>query len=186
MNGEYIKGMEHAYTLVSQANNEMLSLWLKNTFLTWQWWFGVTLTIVPWISWMKFRKKESSHRLLFVGFFVMLICSWLDLMGILFGLWSYYDNVVPFSPAFLPWDFTLLPVSIMYLLQIKPKISPFIKAIAFSVFSSFLAEPFFVWIGTYNPKHWKYIYSFPIVILIYLISDWFSKRPYFEKLYRPE
>ena len=59
----------------------------------------------------------------------MLICSWLDLMGILFGLWSYYDNVVPFSPAFLPWDFTLLPVVIMFLLQIKPKINPIIKAI---------------------------------------------------------
>jgi len=51
-----------------------------------------------------------------------------------------------------------------------------------SVFSSFMAEPFFVWVGIYNPKHWKCIYSFPIIIGIYLASDWFSKRSQFEKL----
>ncbi|MDR3586272.1 MAG: hypothetical protein P4L59_13270 [Desulfosporosinus sp.] len=182
MNNEYVKRAENAYSLITQANNDMISLWLTHTFLTWQWWFGVSLTIVPWVLWILFRKNESTNRLLFVGFFVMLISSWLDLMGILFGLWSYYRNVVPFSPAFIPWDFTLLPVTIMFLLQIKPKISPLIKAITFSVFSSFMAEPFFVWIGTYNPKHWRHIYSFPIFIAIYLVSDWISKGVHFEKL----
>lgn len=182
MEQTYINGMERAYSLILQANHLMISLWLKNTFLHWQWWLGVCLAIIPWVLWLIFRKKESTNRLLFTGFFVMLIASWLDLMGILFGLWSYYHNVVPFSPAFVPWDFTLLPVSIMFLLQVKPQMSPIIKAIAFSIFSSFIGEPFFVWIGIYNPKHWEYIYSFPIVIVIYLVSDWFSKRPHFEKL----
>lgn len=182
MNSEYVKAIEHSYTLISQANTDMISLWLEYTFLTWQWWLGVALTIVPWIAWIIFKKKESANRLLFVGLFVMLISAWLDLMGILFGLWSYYSNVVPFSPAFLPWDFTLLPVTVMFLLQIKPKISPFIKAVAFSGFSSFIAEPFFNMIGIYNPSHWKYIYSFPIIIVIYLISDWLSKRMYFERI----
>lgn len=182
MNAEYIKAMEHAHNLISQSNNEMISLWFKYTFLGWRWWFGVALTIIPWILWIIFRKKESTNRLLFIGFFVILISSWLDIMGILFGLWSYYYKVAPFSPAFIPWDFTLLPVGIMFLLQIKPKISPILKAIAFSVLSSFIAEPFFVWIGIYNPKNWKYIYSFPIILAIYLICDWLSKRPHFEKL----
>ena len=182
MHNQYQKGMEEAYNLISQSNNIMIDLWLKHTFLTWRWWLGVCLAIIPWVLWIIFKKKESTNRLLFVGFFVIIICSWLDLMGILFGLWSYYHNVVPFSPAFIPWDFTMLPVSIMFLLQIKPKIRPIIKAIAFAVFSSFIAEPFFVWIGTYNPTHWKYIYSFPIFLVIYLISDWFSKRSFFKKL----
>lgn len=160
----------------------MIKVWVKYSFLTWQWWLGVCLATIPWVVWMIFKKKESTHRLLLVGLFVMLIASWLDLMGILFGLWSYYFNVVPFSPSSIPWDFTLLPVSIMFLLQFKPTFSPIIKAIGFSVFSSFMAEPFFVWLGTYNPKHWRYIYSFPIVIVIYLVSDWLSKRVHFEKL----
>lgn len=182
MNNEYLKGMEDAYNLISQANVNMISIWLKYTFLTWQWWFGVCLTIIPWVLWLILRRKESTNRLLFTGLFVILISSWFDIIGILFGLWSYYYNVVPFSPAFIPWDFTLLPVTIMFLLQIKPKISPIIKAIVLSVVSSFIVEPFLVWIGVYNPKHWKYIYSFPIIIVIYLVSDWLSKRSHFEKL----
>jgi hypothetical protein len=57
-----------------------------------------------------------------------------------------------------------------------------LKAIIFSVASSFIAEPIFVAIGLYNPKQWKYIYSFPVVIIIYLIADWLSKRKDFEKI----
>ena len=41
---EYKKGMEVAYSLISQANNDMISLWLRHTFLTWQWWFGLSLS----------------------------------------------------------------------------------------------------------------------------------------------
>ncbi len=179
---DYIKGMENSYSLISQANDEMIHLWLSNTFLTWQWWLGVSLATVPWVIWIIFRRKESTNRLLLAGLFAILISSWLDIMGILFGLWSYHYNVVPFSPAFVPWDFTLLPVTIMFFLQIKPYIKPLIKATVFSVCSSFIAEPIFVWIGIYNPKHWEHIYSFPIVIAIYLICDWISKRNHFERL----
>jgi hypothetical protein len=182
MSMEHIKGMEDAYSLISQANIHMISLWLKYTFLSWQWWFGICLSIIPWVVWIKFRKKDSTNRLLLAGLFVILISSWLDVIGILFGLWSYYYNVVPFSPPFIPWDFTLLPVAVMTSLQITFKISPFIRAIVFSAVSSFIMEPLFVSLGFYNPKHWRYIYSFPIFILIYLVSVWISKRQNFEIL----
>lgn len=182
MNNEYIKGMENAYRLISQANNDMISLWVKYTVFGWRWWLGVTLAVVPWILWAIFRKKESTNRLLYTAFFIILLSSWLDVMGILFGLWSYHYNIVPFSPAFIPWDFTLLPVTVMFFIQIKPQISPIKKAIVFSVMSSFIAEPIFVWIDIYNPKHWKFIYSFPIIIIIYLMCDWFSKRQHFENI----
>lgn len=179
---QYHKVMEHAFSLIAQANQEMISNWLKNTLFGWEWWLGITLAIIPWAAWLIFRKKESTYRLLLAGMFVMLISSWLDVMGILFGLWSYYHNVVPFSPSFVPWDFTLLPVITMFLLQLKPAIKPIYKAIVFAFFSSFVGEPIFVWLGLYNPKHWEYIYSFPIIIAIYLVADWISKRTDFEEL----
>jgi hypothetical protein len=182
MNNEYIQGMEHAFSLITQANKEMINLWINDTFLGWHWWIGVALSIIPWVLWLILRKKESTYRLLFTGLFVILIASWLDILGVLFGLWSYYYNVVPFSPAFVPWDFTLLPVTIMFFLQVKPDIRPIYKAIVFSLLSSFVGEPIFVILDIYNPKHWKYIYSLPIVIAIYLVADWFSKRKAFEKL----
>jgi len=181
MTPEHLKGMEDAYSLITQANNNMITLWLKYTFLTWQWWFGLFLSIAPWITWIFLRKKESTNRLLFAGLLAILISSWFDILGIIFGLWSYYYSVVPFSPAFIPWDFTLLPVTIMLSLQYKFNMGPIKRAIAFSILSSFIIEPFFVWIGFYNPKHWEYIYSFPIIIVIYLLCDW-SKKSRFDKL----
>ncbi len=183
MNSNYFKGIENAYSLISQANSEMIDLWWKYTFLVdWQWWLGITLTIVPWVLWIIFRKKESTYRLLLAGFFALIVSSWFDLIGILFGLWSYYHKVIPLTPAFFPWDFSLIPVTIMFLLQIKPDTKPLIKGILFSIFTSFIAEPVFVWLDIYNPKHWEYIYSFPIYIIIYLLCDWFSKRQHFDGL----
>lgn len=182
MNNEYIKGVEAAYDLIKQSNKDMISVWFEFTLWSWQWWIGVVLAVVPWVLWFIFKKKESTNRLLFVGFFIILISSWLDIMGILFGLWSYYHNVVPFSPAFVPWDFSLLPVTVMFFLQIKPKIKPIYKALMFSILNCFIGEPLFVLLGIYNPKHWRYIYSFPIFITIYLLCDWFSKRSHFEEL----
>ena len=176
----YIQKIEAAFDLIKQSNIDMINLWLKDTLFTWEWWLGVALAIIPWVVWLIFRKKESTNRLLFAGFFVILISSWFDIIGILFGLWSYHHNVVPFSPAFIPWDFTLLPVAIMTLLQIKPHIRPIYKAITFSLLSCFVVEPGFVLIGLYNPKHWEYIYSFPIIIIIYLVADWCYKRRHFE------
>jgi len=62
MDPAYNKGMENAYTLIFQANKDMIGLWLKYTFLSWQWWFGVCLTIIPWILWGAFRKKEREYE----------------------------------------------------------------------------------------------------------------------------
>ncbi|MGM0875044.1 MAG: CBO0543 family protein [Bacillota bacterium] len=75
-----------------------------------KWWLGVGLPIIPWLLWFKFRKKESSDRLLYVGYFVILISSWLDIMGVALGWWFYKSKVIPVIPTYIPWDITLMPV----------------------------------------------------------------------------
>jgi hypothetical protein len=182
MNNEFANEIEKAYSLISQANKSMIDLWIKYELFTWRWWIGLSLTIIPWIAWILLRKKESTYRILFSGIIVMLISSWFDVVGILFGLWSYYYTVVPFSPAFIPWDFSLLPVAFMTSIQYKTNIKVIYKAIIFSVLSSFIIEPTFTLLELYNPKHWKFIYSLPIIFIIYLIGDWYSKRNSFNKI----
>ncbi|HWP98694.1 MAG TPA: CBO0543 family protein [Syntrophomonadaceae bacterium] len=182
MDPYYIQQMEVAYSLIHQADQLMTTLWLKYVLFGWRWWIGVFLMLAPWILWFIFRKKDSSDRLLYAGLFTILISSWFDVLGILFGLWSYYYPVVPFSPAFVPWDFSLLPVITMAFLQYKPKINPYLKAVIYSVIGSFIAQPLFVWMGYYNSKHWEHYYSFPIFFVIYLIAYKFSVATRFEKL----
>ncbi|WP_227939525.1 CBO0543 family protein [Alkalihalobacillus deserti] len=182
MNETLQEQTEKTYNLIVQANNQMLEIWKNDVLFTWQWWLGVGLTIIPWLLWIKYRKKDSTIRLLSAGFFVILISSWLDCLGVVLGLWYYVYEVFPFIPSYFPWDFSLLPVIIMVFIQIKPTTHPLIKGITFSGISSFLAEPFFIGIGLYRLLNWEHIYSFPIYIVIYLMADYISKRKTWDKV----
>lgn len=176
------ENVKEAYRLIIEANQKMMEIWLDEVLWTWQWWVVLLLAIVPWIVFFIFRKKESTSRLLFAGFFVILIASWFDFLGVLMGSWYYVHELVPFIPAFLPWDFSLLPVSIMMSIQFKPHIHPFLKAIIFSALTSFVGEPIFEWLDLYEPVYWKHYYSYPIMIGIFLVAHYLSTRRSFAKI----
>lgn len=179
---EYLYKAEQIYDLIDKAQDKKINFWLENVIFTWQWWVGVFLTVIPWVLWLYYRKRESTYRLLAAGLFVMIISSWLDFIGIMLGLWHYNYDVIPLLPSYLPWDFTLIPVIIMFLIQIKPHFNPYMKAFIFAGGSAFIGEPFFVWINTYDPEQWKHIYSVPILVVIYLLAHFISTRDAFDKL----
>jgi len=59
----------------------------------------------------------------------------LDSAGVKLGLWMYmylYD-VFPFIPGYIPWDLTLLPLSMMFMIEIKHQLSPQLKAIIYGL-----------------------------------------------------
>ncbi len=47
-------------------------------------------------------------------------------------------------PDYIAWDFSLMLVTIMFFLQVKPKVSPIIKGLIFAAMTAFLAEPLFL------------------------------------------
>lgn len=167
--------LDKIYNKVLQVNLEVYNIWITNIVFTWRWWLGVALSIVPWIIWIKIRNKNDTARLLFVGLVISIISSFLDTIGISYNLWHYDWKAIPFIYVYIPWDFTLFPVSIMLLMQFKPKINKYIKAVAFSFMCSFVFEPFFSWISLYHMIHWEYWYSFIIHIPIYLFYDYLYK-----------
>ena len=179
---DLLKKIDDLYNSITQISKQMIKLWYAHILFTWQWWLLLALTIIPWIFWIIIRKKESTNRLLFCAFFVIIISCWLDFIGIQFGLWSYYIQVIPFIPSYVTLDFSLLPVTILLVLQIKPDFNPIIKAICFSAVTSFIMQPIFVWLNIYNPRNWKHYYSFPIFIVIYLIAHFLSRRKNFKTL----
>lgn len=176
-----ITEVERVYKQYHMLSKELQNVWVEHILFTGSWWAAVGLTIIPWILWWKFRNKESTMRCLTVGFFIMVIASWSDSMGIQLGFWHYHYEVVPFIPAAIPWDISVLPVFVMFLLQIKNMRNPLIKALVFASVSAFIGEPFAVWINLYDPTKWKYIYSFPIYIVLFLISHYIYSRTSFQK-----
>lgn len=175
---EMNKGLE----LIHQGYQIKYDIWQDQVLFTWRWWLGCGLVILCWVGWSFFRKKRSSDRLFYAGLFVMTISVSLDAIGMQLKAWNYIYPLIPLIPAYLPYDLALMPVSVMLLIQVKPKINPFYKAILFAALTSFAGEPIFKWLEIYEPLTWRYIYSVPFYFVIYLIANWLSKRSNFEKI----
>ncbi|MCB2296061.1 hypothetical protein LGK95_21665 [Clostridium algoriphilum] len=169
------KIIEEAYKMIVKGNNEIVKVWFTHVVFSWRWWIGITLTILPWFIWIKVRDKKDTVRLLFVGLIVMLITVFMDNIGINYGLWYYEFKILPISNSFFPWNYTLFPISIMLILQNKPQINAYIKAISFSFVCSFIAEPFFEWLNIYHMIKWENWYSFIIYISLYLFFNYVYK-----------
>lgn len=165
-----------------QLEDEKLQIWLDHSLFTYQWWFGALLLTVSIILFIIYRKKNSTDRLLYSGVFLALLSSLLDLVGNSLGFFHYHYEVIPFTDNYFPWSISIIPVTIMFLLQFKPTASPYIKAIILSLIVSFIFLPFLKFIGIYHPVNWKYYYSAPVIFFIYLIADYLSKRERFKKL----
>ncbi|WHY94563.1 CBO0543 family protein [Neobacillus cucumis] len=176
---EKAKKAGELYKEVDKANDKYFDLWKEHTYLHWDWWFSLELTIIPWLIWWRYRDKENTARYMFSAFFIIIISSWMDFIGVVCGFWYYTGKVIPTIPSYVPWDFCIIPVSMTLFMQIRPEVSPIKKAVFFSALASFIGEPLSELVGFYTMIHWEYLYSFPIYIIIYLCADWVSKRKTF-------
>lgn len=151
--------------------HKKMYLWQHYVLFSWQWWLGVTFAVLPWFLWyLSSRKRPDMDRLLYVGFIVMVIALCLDIIGDQMGLWHYRFNVVPYVPTFFPFDLTLVPLCVMITIQTLPRLNPVVKGVAYALASSYIGEPFFHAVDIYNLIHWRYIYSVPIQVCIYLVA----------------
>lgn len=158
------------YERIDDAHSRLGEVWKEDILFSFGWFTTLLLTVVPWVVWFIFRKKDSSIRLMLGGLWAMLISSWLDYIGVTLGLWRYYNKLIPVMPDYIAWDFALMPVTIMFFLQIKPHVNPIMKGLIFAGMTAFIAEPLFLWLGYYKYPGWNSVISFPIFFVIYLIA----------------
>ncbi|WP_088105824.1 CBO0543 family protein [Halalkalibacter urbisdiaboli] len=173
--------INESYQLLHKAQNIKAEVWMESILFTPQWWVGVGLTIIPWLIWFKLHHRQKRYRLLFVGFYVSMISSFLDFLGVQLGLWRYYYDVFPWLPAYVPWDWTLIPVLVMSLIEIRPQVSPIKKAVIFALLATAF-EPIFSFFHFYKAINWAIIYSIPIYIVIYLTSHKLSRVSGFQHI----
>ncbi|MFP7298655.1 CBO0543 family protein [Neobacillus niacini] len=177
-----IEIIDRNHSQIERLIDKKIDIWLDHVLFSGLWWMGVALSILPWIIWFVLRKKESTDRLLYIAFYVMTISVLLDIVGDQIGLWHYRYHVIPVLPTYFPWDVTLMPFSVIMLLQVKPQVNPWFKAIFFALLASYVGEPVFDWLGVYVPEHWRYTYSVPIQIAIYMSAHYLSMRNHFAQL----
>jgi hypothetical protein len=183
---EGLKQVDKASEKIVEAN-QMVTDAIMNAFLfTWQWWIGFAMLVVPWILWAILRKKQSSARLLFAGFFVIIFSAILDTFGVENGLWSYPVKVIPSPTVSYAFRLSLLPVLVMFFLQYKPNFNPFIKAIIFGGLGAYVGMPIMAMLDLYKKINWAYTYSFFILTVMYLLAHWFSRTNSFDKIQIPK
>ncbi|NHM30943.1 CBO0543 family protein [Neobacillus terrae] len=174
--------MKKSFWDFHHAFHHRTEAWKQEVLFTWEWWLGILISVLPWLLWFLFRKKDSTDRLLYAGFFVALISLTLDNIGVQVSAWNYLKPVTPAIPSYLPYDFTLLPITIMFLIQFFHNRNPWIIGIIFSLLTAFVGEPIFKWLGIYFPVHWRSFYSVPFYTVIYYLAYKLAKRKKFNVL----
>ncbi|MEH7116302.1 CBO0543 family protein [Neobacillus vireti] len=175
-------GMQKSFWEYHKAYDHRQLAWKDEVLFTWEWWLGVALTIIPWIIWFIFRKRESTSRLLFAGTFVSLVSLTLDNIGVQFSAWNYLKPVIPAIPSYIPFDFALIPLSVMFLIQWFYHKNPWMIGLIFAILTAFIGEPIFKWLGIYVPTNWKYGYSIPFYTLIYYLAHKIASSKRFDDL----
>ncbi|WP_335870390.1 CBO0543 family protein [Bacillus sp. 2205SS5-2] len=172
---EITQNRVHNYQLTHEA-------WFDYVLFTPMWWLLIAITIFPWIVWYYLKPKLEYARLLYGTFFVIVIASIMDYIGIATGAWYYRYPLAPFTPECIPWDITVVPVSLLFFLQVKKGVHPFLKAVIWGGGAAFIGEPFLEWIAFYQPLKWNSFYSFFIYVALYMTAHFFAfKNSGFEK-----
>jgi hypothetical protein len=116
-------------------------------------------------------------EILLFGLLVLILVSYLDAVLTELTLWHYEVTLLPVWSRLVSMDFTVLPVTYMFLYQYFKSWKSFIMAsvIMAGVFA-FAGEPFLEWANIYTELTWKHIYSFPIYIVIALSLRWLAEK----------
>ncbi|HWO77415.1 MAG TPA: CBO0543 family protein [Bacillus sp. (in: firmicutes)] len=174
--------IEKAVQKITEANQLTVESVMNAFLFTWQWWIALAMMIVPWIIWVIFRDRKNSARLFSAGLLVMVISEILDAIGVSMGKWAYPVKVIPVATVSFSFRLSVLPVLTMLLLQFKPRLNPFIKAIFYGGFGAFVGLPLLASIDLYKKIDWAYTYSFFILSTTYLLAHWFSRRNSFQEI----
>ncbi|MDQ6600994.1 hypothetical protein [Bacillus salipaludis] len=92
---EKIISSDKFFQRINQVEVEYVNYWKEHTLWNWEFWVSVALSIIPWLVWIILRKRGSEARLLLAGIFGLSVASWLDFLGLVFGLWHYSGRLLP-------------------------------------------------------------------------------------------
>jgi hypothetical protein len=103
---------------------------------------------------------------------VIIITSFIDDLGSELSAWIYPIKFVPVGLLAYPFDFSIIPVTLMLIYQYFNTWKTFsIALVSQATIFAFIGEPISVWLGTVTYLKWKYIYSF----IFYIVTGFVAK-----------
>jgi len=146
--------------------------WINDVLFSFNWWFLLFLTIVPWMIWWKYVKRDRFTPIIIYGVLITIYSIILDDFGTSLQLWVYQFQLVPITPRLNTIDLAVMPVTYMFIYQMFRKWKAFMIAQTIMAFgAAFIIEPLFVKLDIYKIINWNLFLSF----FIYIILGVFNK-----------
>ncbi|HEX7065525.1 MAG TPA: CBO0543 family protein [Bacillales bacterium] len=168
--------------LSNKMNNQLLDvhqykldIWVKYVLFDWHWWLGIFLVIIPLLIWLIYHQKEAVISLLLAGLSTGILSAFIDTAGHFLGWYDYQYDVLPIAPNYIPWDFVLIPITVMFTIQLFKNINVYLKGLILSALISFVGLPIIRAIGIYKLMDWHYFYSFIALFIIFVLAYQMSK-----------
>ncbi|MEN2768479.1 CBO0543 family protein [Ornithinibacillus xuwenensis] len=150
-----------------QIRDMLIDYWHTYSLFSINWWLLLTSTIIFFIIWVIILDKRRIIEIASFGLIIGTTTFIMDIIGNSLVLWSYPDRIIPMITPILEIHHAQLPIIYMIVYQYFSTWKSFFIALSTTSFVfSFMLEPLTMWLGIYEIYHWKYIYSFPIYILI--------------------
>jgi len=165
---ELVNQMIQAKIISSQLSTEHF---VRFEVYTWQWWIGIACVIIPLLLWWKLVDRRRILEITVFGLVISVLATFLDVTGSELLLWNYTIRILPQVPLLFPVDFIMVPIFYMLIYQQYKVWKPFLFASTIVALAlAFVAEPLAVYIKQYQLISWKFIYSFPIYLLLAILG----------------
>lgn len=167
---------------LEKVREEYLNLerayWYQHDLFSFDWWFLLILSIIPWIVWWKLVDEKRMLQILLYGLFVAIESALLNITLTNLMVWGYQNKLFHLlSPVLFPYDFTMMPVVYMLVYQMFVRWSTFLIANIFiSAIFTFGVEPLLEWMKIYKEYNFPSLYSFSLYYLIAIVSKWIVDR----------
>lgn len=165
------------YELENQLTQARIQNWIHHDLLSYQWWILLAVLFIPWLLWWKWVDKTRLIEIALYGAITLVSASFLDAILSELCLWDYHFYVIPLWPRLISADFSVIPVTYMFIYQYFQEWKGFLFALLIiSVIFAFAGEPLLVWLNIYTLHGWKHFYSLPLYfvlgVLVKYLNQW--------------
>lgn len=143
---------------------------------TWQFWVVLLILVVPLVILYFAIDRKNILLICFFGFANNLLSSYIDVMGIDYGLWAYPYQLLPFLPS-LSMDASVVPIYIMLVYQwtIKHNKNFYLYSFLASLLFGYGFTALTVWLGLFEMYKWmNYTYIFLSYFIQYILAYWLT------------
>lgn len=155
------------YELKMEYWGQLYRHWVSEEFLSFAWFFNIAFLLLFYIVWIKLVDKRRLRDLLLFGSFMAVVATFIDIVAVTMGLWEYKVRLFPISPAPFPFDFTVIPILYMLVLQYTSTWRSYLTgSLLASALFAFVIIPVYVLLGKEQYHKFNYFYMFILVFVM--------------------